>query len=160
MFYGRFEHKIDPKGRIQLPIELRFADEDKVYNKFILVRGIGGCLALFVKDDFQRYAEAVELSELGKKGTVEFVRQFYSRVHFVELDNQSRILVPRLLKEEAGLKETALILGAGDWIEIWDKERYEKASAESAYTYDDIAKEFFATLGRKSSSESSNAKTG
>ena len=149
MYHGRFEHKVDAKGRVQLPIALREASDDKVYNRFVLVKGIGGCLVLFARDTFQEFFDAFEPEQLGRDGTVEFMRQFFSCMHDVVLDNQGRILLPRLLREEAGIEKTALLLGAGKWVEVWDKERYEKYSAESEISYDEIARHFFATLGRR-----------
>jgi len=44
----------------------------------------------------------------------------------VSLDKQGRITIPSHLLEAAGLKKTALVVGAINWIEIWDPEEYEK----------------------------------
>ncbi len=159
MYYGRFEHKVDAKGRIQLPIALREAEGDKVYNRFVLVKGIGGCLVLFTREIFESFFEAFEPEQLGDNGTVEFMRQFFSRMHDIVLDNQGRILLPRLLREEAGIGNTALLLGAGKWVEIWDKEQYEKHSSESEISYDEIARGFFATLGRRKDSNRQDVPT-
>jgi len=156
MFYGRYEHKVDSKGRVQIPISLRRAGEDTLYSKFMLVRGIGGCLALFTASRFKDFVKAFMPGDLGKGATVEFQRQFYSRMAEIELDNQGRLLLPKLLREEVGIDEAALFLGAGEWIEIWDKGRYEDYSKQNELTYDDIARHFFATLGRIEPDKSEN----
>ncbi|RKZ29504.1 hypothetical protein DRQ36_08395 [bacterium] len=148
MYFGRFEHKVDAKGRVQVPISLRRADMDKIYDRFVLVRGIGGCLALFTKEIFEGFVDAFDPEVLGDMGRVEFMRQFYSRIHDVELDSQGRVLLPRLLREEAGITDSALFLGAGKWVEIWDKNRYEEYTRSCELSYDDIARPFFGTLGR------------
>ena len=149
MFHGRFEHKVDSKGRVQIPISLRKADEDTLFSRFILVRGVGGCLSLFTRKTFDEFVEAFMPDSLGENGTVQFMRQFFSRMEDLNLDNQGRILIPRLLREEADIGDSVLILGAGKWIEIWDGDRYREHSEESEISYDDIARHFFSTLGRK-----------
>jgi len=159
MYYGRYEHKIDSKGRLQIPVALREAEDDKIYNKFVLVRGIDDCLVLFTRDVFNQFYDAFDPESLGKHGTVEFMRQFFSRMQYLTLDNQGRILLPKLLREEVSLKDSALILGAGKWIEIWDKDVYHKQSETTELSYDDIARDFFATLGRKKAENTRNEST-
>lgn len=156
MFFGRYEHKVDSKGRVQLPVVFRRADEDSVYTKFMLVRGIDGCLSLFTRTHFERFRDAYMSGLSGHDEVVRFQRDFYSRMVEVELDNQGRLLLPRLQREEVGIGETVLFLGAGEWIEIWDKDRYEEHSKNSATSYDDIARHFFATLGRVKPDRSEN----
>ncbi len=156
MFFGRYEHKVDTKGRVQIPIALRRADEDKIYSKFTLVRGIDGCLALFTKEGFDRFRDAYMSGNPGREAIVNFQRDFYSRMVEIELDSQGRLLLPRLQREEVGIDGKVLFLGAGEWIEIWDTDRYEEYSRRSETSYDEIARHFFATLGRKQPDQSEN----
>ncbi len=155
MFHGRYEHKVDAKGRVQVPIALRKSGEDSVYSKFTLVRGVGGCLALFSTSGFKKFEEAY-MDGVPKKD-VRFVRSFYSRMVEVELDSQGRILLPRLLREEVGIGDAVFFLGTGEWIEIWDVNRYEEYEKEGEGVYDDLASQFFETLGRKQPDRSENA---
>lgn len=156
MFYGRYEHKVDSKGRVQIPIALRRAGEDTIYTKFKLVRGIDGCLALFTSGGFDKFKDAFMSGDPGRDKIVQFQRDFYSRMVDVELDNQGRMLLPRLQREEVGIDDKVLFLGAGEWIEIWDTDRYAEYSKRSENSYDEIARHFFATLGRKNPDRSEN----
>ncbi len=149
MYFGRYKHKVDSKGRVQIPVTLRRADDDKIYDKFTLVRGVGGCISVFTRDEFERFVDAIIPEDMGMSDVIDFQRLFYSRTHEVELDNQGRILLPRLLREEAGIDSSALFLGAGKWFEIWNRDRFEEYSSQSEHSYDEIARHFFATLGRK-----------
>jgi len=156
MFYGRYEHKVDAKGRVQVPIALRKSGEDTVFSKFTLVRGVGGCLALFTTKGFEKFQEAY-LDGVSRKDNIRFVRDFYSRMVEVELDSQGRILLPRLLREEVGIKDAVYFLGTGEWIEIWNVSTYEEYEKQSESDYDDLASHFFATMGRKQPDRSENA---
>jgi len=148
MFYGRFEHKIDPKGRLQIPITLRQIERDKIFSSFMLLKGSGGCLALVPVDEFHRNAREFT-PELGAKGIVDFARRLYPNAFELQLDNQGRILLPKNLREFAGIEDDVLIIGLGSWIELWNEERYDRVCAESEIGYDEIADLFFSNLGRK-----------
>jgi len=156
MFFGRYEHKVDAKGRVQIPIALRKSGDDTVFSKFKLVRGIDGCLALFSISGFENFKNAY-LAGASRADSIRFQRDFYSRMVEVELDSQGRILLPRLQREEVRIGDAVLFLGAGEWIEIWDKERYEEYAKQSENDYDELASHFFETLGRKQPDRSENA---
>jgi MraZ protein len=49
----------------------------------------------------------------------------FSRSHEAELDKQNRVLIPAPLREYAGLSGKVLVIGAGEWLEIWAPETYE-----------------------------------
>jgi MraZ protein len=51
-------------------------------------------------------------------------RAFLPGAFDVELDRQGRILVPQPLRQQCGLDERAVIVGCGDYIELWDPERW------------------------------------
>lgn len=148
MFYGRFGHKIDNKGRLQIPIALRQIDRDKIYGSFMLLKGSSGCLALVPVDEFHKTAREFT-PELSAKGIVDFARRLYPNSFELQLDNQGRVLLPKNLREHAGLEDDVLIIGLGSWIELWNEDRYEAVCAESEIGYDEIADLFFSNLGRK-----------
>lgn|GEM_PF-48477 len=162
MFYGRYEHKIDAKGRLQIPIALRECDRettpsDKVtyYRNFIMLKGSGNCLSLVPTDEFFKTAREFK-PEYDAKGVVNFSRRLFPNIFEVQLDNQGRIIIPKHLREFAGLEDKVLVLGVGSWVEIWNEELYERACANSEIDYDEIADLFFSNLGRKKFGEKAN----
>ncbi|MCY4455828.1 MAG: division/cell wall cluster transcriptional repressor MraZ, partial [Chloroflexi bacterium] len=58
---------------------------------------------------------------------------FLPDAQHVDLDRQGRILVPQEMREQAGLDGRVSLVGLGDYIEIWDPERWaaERAGAEA-----------------------------
>ena len=49
------------------------------------------------------------------------------------MDKQGRILIPSVLREYAGIEKEAVLVGTGNHLEIWSKERWL-----SINSYDDI----------------------
>ncbi|MBI2857003.1 MAG: division/cell wall cluster transcriptional repressor MraZ, partial [Chloroflexi bacterium] len=64
--------------------------------------------------------------------TLKLERAFFSKAFILKLDGQSRTALPPLLREYAGIKDTAVVLGVGGHIEIWDPERWRVVDSEAA----------------------------
>jgi MraZ protein len=54
---GRFEHSLDPKGRVVLPAAFR----ERLAAGGYVAKALDGCLAVWIPEDFER--EAVEMVE-------------------------------------------------------------------------------------------------
>ena len=50
MLLGEYEHSIDTKGRIAMPAKLR----EGLGGKFIITKGLDGCLFVYAMDEWQR----------------------------------------------------------------------------------------------------------
>lgn len=76
-----------------------------------------------------------------KKKNNDFIRRFTAGVKVVELDATDRLLIPRDLALIAGIQKTVVLSAAVNIIEIWDKDRYEKAIDEAAVDFAALAEE-------------------
>jgi len=47
----------------------------------------------------------------------------------VELDQAGRILIPQFLRQAAGLNGEAVVVGVGDYFEIWSPEHWTEQTA-------------------------------
>ena len=50
MFMGEYEHTIDAKGRVILPVKFR----DELGPKFVVTRGLEGCLSVYTMEAWMR----------------------------------------------------------------------------------------------------------
>jgi len=48
----------------------------------------------------------------------------------LEMDAQGRILLPSMLRDYAGLKKKAVLIGQGKKLEIWDEETWDESQQE------------------------------
>jgi MraZ protein len=128
MLIGQYEHTIDAKKRLALPIKFRGELGDKV----IVTRGIDGCLALFTQDEWKTESDKWKNLTVTQSDARSFVRMMLAGAMEVSLDKLGRILVPDYLKDYAGLKKNVVICGLSNRLEIWDSEKWEtyKKSAE------------------------------
>lgn len=125
MFMGQYEHSIDAKGRIIIPVKYR----EDLGETFVVTRGLDGCLFLYPPEEWQTFVE--KLQELpSNQNTRKIQRQFLSKAMEVVLDKQGRILIPALLRQVAALEKEVVFVGMMNRIEVWDKSRLEAQEVE------------------------------
>jgi len=119
-FFGRYEHSLDPKGRLILPAKLR----GHFSQPGFLTPHLEGCLALWTADDFDhevaaRQAQA-ELDEVARNQ----VRDWSSAVFEAEIDRQGRMAIPVHLRAYAELEQDVLVIGMINRVELWSPARW------------------------------------
>ena len=122
MLIGEYEHSLDVKGRVILPAKIR---EDKG-DKFIVTKGLDGCLFGFSQNEWTNFEEKLKTLPLTNKNARTFSRFFVAGATTCELDRQGRILVPQTLREFAGLEKDVVLTGNLNRIEVWSKEKWNE----------------------------------
>lgn len=141
VFIGEYEHSVDAKGRVIMPAKLR----DDIGEKFILTKGLDGCLFAYSQTEWSNFEEKLKTLPLTNKNARDFVRFFLSGAIECEIDKQGRFLIPGNLREYGKLIKDIVILGVGTRIEIWDKATWKK-DAENI-SADEIAENMDTFLG-------------
>ena len=121
MLIGEYEHSLDAKGRLILPAKLRI----DMGEKFIVTKGLDGCLFAFSQNEWLNFEEKLKSLPLSDKNARNFVRFFLSGATECELDKQGRFLIPNNLRSAANLEKEAIIIGVGTRLEIWNKSTWE-----------------------------------
>lgn len=129
MFRGQFVHTIDAKGRVSVPARFRDGLLPGDCTEFILAPDpFDPCLHLYPlpawEDQERKIAELPGLDEM----VVLYRRLYLSAALDCELDKAGRMLIPPPLRERAGLEREAFFAGTGVRIELWSKERWQRAT--------------------------------
>ena len=126
MLIGEYEHSLDAKGRLIMPAKLR----EDVGEKFIVTKGLDGCLFGFSQKEWDNFQEKLKTLPLTNKNARDFVRLFLSGAIECELDKQGRFLITGNLREYGNLEKEAVIIGVGTRIEIWNKDKWKENNSE------------------------------
>ena len=128
IFFGTFEHSLDERGRIAIPARYRSAFVDGG----ILRRGPEGCAELYTQASFDEEVQRRLGSENGnrRQSGRRVRRAFLPDAYSVELDRQGRILAPAQIRDEAGLVGKLLIIGCGDYLELWHPDRWAQERSQ------------------------------
>ena len=132
---GEYEHSLDVKGRLIMPAKLR----DDIGEKFIITKGLDGCLFGFSQNEWTNFEEKLKTLPLTNKNARDFVRFFLSGATECEIDKQGRFLITSNLREYATLEKDAIIIGVGTRIEIWNREKWKSYNSDENISADEIA---------------------
>ncbi len=135
MLIGEYEHSLDVKGRLILPAKIR----EDMGDKFIVTKGLDGCLFGFSQNEWTNFEEKLKTLPLTNKNARDFVRFFLSGATECEIDKQGRFLIAGNLREYASLEKDAIIIGVGTRIEIWNREKWKSYNSDENISADEIA---------------------
>ena len=129
MFMGEYNHTVDPKGRLIVPSKFR----EQLGNEFVVTKGMDGCLFVFDNSEWQAFEAKLRSLPMIDKEARQFTRYFLAGAASLEVDKQGRILLPAVLREFADITKDAVLVGVGNRVEIWSKDRWE-----GTITYQDM----------------------
>ncbi len=125
MFLGEYTHTIDAKGRLSIPAAFRQQTLDGIN----LTVGFDGCLNGYPKETFRKLADSAAGNSLGNPASRALNRALFSRAADLNYDSAGRILIPANLRKIAHLDGEVIVVGTGDYFEIWSPEAWEKQAA-------------------------------
>jgi MraZ protein len=137
MFIGEYNHNIDNKGRLAVPVKFR----SLLKNGGVVTKGLDGCLFLYTKTQWKEIAKKLSDLPVSQSKARAFARHFLAGAMDLEFDNQGRVTLPEYLRIFAGLKKDAIIAGLYDHLEIWDKDSWESYKKKSEKNSDAIAED-------------------
>jgi Uncharacterized protein conserved in bacteria len=108
-----------------------------------ITHGADHCLWLFTPEEWEKYKATVmgKFSPFDPRSRL-VVRNFISPGNDVEFDKSGRLSIPQELRNYADLSKDCVILGVDKYLELWDRESYQKYLSDNADTFDAAAAEF------------------
>lgn len=131
-FKGEYSHTIDDKGRLIIPSRLR----EQLGEGFVVTKGLDGCLFVFDREGWENFEDKLRALPMDNRDARMLSRFFLAGASDAELDKQGRVLLPANLISHAELAKDVVVIGAGNRVEIWSRERWNDTSFDNI---DDIA---------------------
>ncbi|MDB4588863.1 MAG: division/cell wall cluster transcriptional repressor MraZ, partial [Flavobacteriaceae bacterium] len=139
---GTYECKVDAKGRLMLPVSFKKQLASVMANGFVLKRAVfQPCLELYPMNQWELLMQNINKLNRFKKKNNDFIRRFTAGVKSVDLDSSGRLLISKDLVGFAGISKEIVVTSAVNIIEIWDKDKYEKAINDAAGDFADLAED-------------------
>jgi MraZ protein len=146
-FIGEYECKIDAKGRLGLPANLRRQIPEDAGDRLVINRGFDKCLVLYTRQEWLKETAKLEgLNSFNRRDRM-FIRLFNNGATEIQLDNVSRVLIPRKLQEYAGLENEVILFAYSNKIEIWSRKNYNEQLSIDPDDFSALAEEVMS--GRK-----------
>ncbi len=139
---GSFECKLDSKGRLVIPAELRRLMPRKPGSAYVISVGKEKCLTLFPAKEWKEKI-LDKLQELVPSAKTRATIRHYSRKsRQIKLDKAGRIAVPSSFLDLIGNPKTVIVLGLLNYLEIWSPKEYVKAGEDSEKIFTESDWEF------------------
>ncbi len=125
MLTGEYRHSIDPKKRLFIPAKHR----EELGSSFMIVRDLRGPrLKIYSLAEWEKFTAPLRQQE--RKLAEATMRFLHRDAVQAEPDSQGRIVLTPALVEYAGITKEAVVVGCGDYAEIWSAESYDAAMAD------------------------------
>lgn len=127
MLRGNFPARVDEKGRLKLPTELRAQlDQQGPSHEFYITSLDGVNARIYPMREWERIEE-----KLAKLPSMHPTRQkLLSRTNYygqvVEMDGQGRVLMPAVLRGAAQIRGDVAVLGYLEYLEVWNEARLQE----------------------------------
>ena len=126
MFLGQYSHNLDSKGRLTIPARYR----DLLAEGAYVTQGFDQNLLVITVTTFETISQNVRHMSITDPRARLLRRLLFSTGERVELDQAGRILIPQFLRTAAGLNGEAIVVGVGDYFEIWSPEHWAEQAGK------------------------------
>ena len=135
MFIGEYQHNLDQKGRLAIPVKFRA----ELKKGAVVTKGLDNCLFLYPKSEWQKLAKKLVNLPINKANTRAFSRLMLAGAMDVDVDKQGRVILPDYLRKYADLSKKSIIAGLYNRLEIWNEAAWEKYKNSTEKDSGDIA---------------------
>jgi MraZ protein len=156
VFTGRYDHVIDEKGRLAIPSSLRNElNSETDGNAFYLVQN-SRYLQLLPAQVFEAFSNKIQAGLLPRAQVAKARRFLFSMCFKLVPDKQGRVMIPDGLMRDSKtpdpLAQTTLnrevtLVGAGDRIEIWNRDEYLAHMREARADFSSFSETFYNMFG-------------
>lgn len=139
-FRGRFDCKVDQKGRFILPSPLR----DSLLKKkleFVVTNSLSDskrCLDLYHISQWEKLEQKIAMMPSLKKEVQIYQRFYMSGGQMMSADRQSRLNLPSALRKFAGLQGEIVLVGMGNKLEIWGAQVWAQMQQQMVESFEDV----------------------
>ena len=134
---GNHPARIDDKGRLKVPNGFRTHIEAQ-YGPELFVTSVSGdyvrVYPMAVWLDIERKLAAMPASHPARLRFLDRVNTFGQDA---AMDKQGRVLIPQLLREQAGLAGEVSVLGLQNHLAVWNQKRLLERFKKEPFTDDD-----------------------
>lgn len=140
VFRGRFDCKVDAKGRLIVPAAFREGRSPKNINDWVVTNSLvrqRRCLDLYLLPEWEKLEKKLSTMPQLNKDVQTYQRFYMSGGQMVQLDNQHRLSLPQNLREFIGVEQDLVIVGMSHKIELWAARTWAELEARMIESFDE-----------------------
>ena len=123
VFRGRYEHSVDGKGRVALPAAFRRALADE--TQLVITNHISEpCLVAYPMGAWRAFEARLKKLPQFDPNVMAARHLLVGNAMDCPIDRQGRLLLPALLRDNAGIGRDACWVGGLETMELWSKDTW------------------------------------
>jgi MraZ protein len=128
VFQGASSLSLDAKGRLSVPTRHREVLSATAAGQLTITKHPDGCLMIFPRPEWEKFRERISTMPMSAQW---WKRIFLGNAMDVEIDGTGRVLISPELRAAAGISKDSVLLGMGNFFELWDKATYDAQEAKA-----------------------------
>lgn len=140
-FLGEFECKLDAKGRMMIPSNLRKQLPEAEREGLVINRGFEKHLVIYQRKEWDLILDDLSKLNQYEKKNRDFVRYFTRGATEIIPDTAGRILFPKTLLDYAGIEAEVVLTGNLNKIEVWAQSAYDEQLDNEPENFAKLAEE-------------------
>ena len=149
MFRGNHPAKVDEKGRLKLPAAFKQLLDAQHVTQFYITSTDGRSAEIWPLPEWEKQEAMLAESSTMDDAVAKYLNLTSYYGQQVEMDNQTRVLLPQILRNTAKLDAEVAVMGKINHLEVQNLTLLEQALPASALTPED-RKVVAAILSRRS----------
>ena len=137
MFRGNHPTRVDDKGRLKLPAEYKRRAEEVYGAQFYITSSDGKRAEIYPLKEWEKIEEKLagipKFNEAKKKFLD--ITNYFGQMS--EMDEQGRVLIPKLLREAANLQGEVVVLGMQTYLGVANHTGYKQEMDTNPLSDDD-----------------------
>lgn len=126
MFLGHYPRSLDINRRLTLPFEYMESTTEGLY----ITKGFDSNLLILPASAFQEIYECVMALDITNPLARLLLRLIFGDAAELEVDESAQVTLPVSLADFAKLKRDVILVGQGDYLEVWDSELWAQQESE------------------------------
>ena len=127
MFQGASFLALDTKGRLSVPTRYREVLSATANSQITITKHPHGCLMIFPRNEWEKFRERIASLPMQAQWCK---RIFLGNAMDVDIDATGRVLVSPELRAVSSISKDTVLLGMGNYFELWDAATYTAQEAE------------------------------
>jgi MraZ protein len=125
MFLGEYHHNLDSKDRLTVPAKYREELGDVLY----FIQGFDLSLMAMPAQTFEKILSRLQELNIADLDARTMNRRILGSATQVEVDKSGRVLIPEFLRRRVGLDNDLVLVGQGQYFEIFSPEEWTRQQA-------------------------------
>lgn len=139
MLRGNYTARIDSKGRLKVPTLFRRYVEEKYGTDVYVTSLTGECVRIYPLPEWESIEQRLSLLPSMDPARRKFVDRTSYYGQQSSMDSQGRVLIHTLLRKSAAVVGEVVVIGALNYLEIWEHDKFQQRLLSDPYTEADEA---------------------